>query len=472
VTTDRYRETGDGLMSDTLGTRAKNATFFLTVSWNFSSTPTTAPIITSTNNIVLADFGLDIVTPPPIWDSSGRYIDPIATETMLLDLLSPYLTSTRFSVFRNGSSHESNLEMVTDYNLQTMSDVTGSGFKKLKGAQVIVNPMTSSKKSFSTTLVKDGEESVTTSWNAGGGGSNTYAAVVLKIVVKSPATLGFSKSAYLGLILPLTRPAVLNDSDSVFQDAYAKVSSAEIEVLSTLAEANKTVSFIRDKMAQVARTIKNVRRGDFSFLGKTTKSDVRDYWLEARYAVRPLMYDIQGAIKAIEKDTLSPLQRFGSRKTNSGTNSISTTGSFDGYSYAFECSEMWEEVLSAAVYGRLRFNLPGQSATGVFNLATTAWDLVPFSFVVDWFVNTAGFFRSLNPNPIYNVEGGFQSVRQTTHVVGICTITDIDGHEAVVPINYNSVHYVRSPNAEPSFINFDLNLSVPKIIDLLAIASK
>lgn len=189
--------------------------------------------------------------------------------------------------------------------------------------------------------------------------------------------------------------------------AWSKGSGHDAEVLVDLAEMRQTVQMLRNPVQGLGKLLNTIFSGSSSTRkkGQSLHDWTRQQWLQYRYGVRPLISSIDGIIKAVRK------RREHFRWTARGQYSISKTSTVDGtytntpggykithrtvYTDVCEirCGLMFEEHLS------LLDNL-GVDATG---LLTLPWELVPFSFVADWFGNLnawiAASYIALNKKP-------------------------------------------------------------------------
>lgn len=105
-------------------------------------------------------------------------------------------------------------------------------------------------------------------------------------------------------------------------------------------------------------------------------------WMSYRYGIMPLAYSCIDIVKAVNrgavvkknKATSVPLRSTGVTKPGSSVNYTWTVvdGSVTVMAHTYQLF-LWSQLAAAS---------------GVaFNLATTAWELIPYSFVADWFVN-------------------------------------------------------------------------------------
>lgn len=116
------------------------------------------------------------------------------------------------------------------------------------------------------------------------------------------------------------------------------------------------------------------------------KKMIEQKWLEYRYAIMPLAYSVKDIIKlAKEKGDIYKTDRKWKEFTY-------TTGERPGTSQKSLYFWTREEVhVRLSVVGRARFD-PDELILRLFdqiglNPFKTAWELIPYSFVIDWFCN-------------------------------------------------------------------------------------
>lgn len=204
--------------------------------------------------------------------------------------------------------------------------------------------------------------------------------------------------------------------------ALSKIQDAKINVGLTLAEINKTISMIANRAAMIAKSYNALRSGNFKKAyqaigfkpGKPGKS-ASEMTLEVQYGWRPLMADVMGAYD---------LLRSGFRKhgvlikgkarvsqeydTPWEVYALSSAGNYSGRrqdTVTNECQViLWYEVVNP--------HLLMASSVGLTNPFTIAWELVPFSFIVDWFIPVGQVLSGLTVEHGLAFKGGTITTRQ------------------------------------------------------------
>jgi hypothetical protein len=160
----------------------------------------------------------------------------------------------------------------------------------------------------------------------------------------------------------------------------------------SLAELDKTLALL-PQMLKALRGI--VPRGN----PLNYQKKLSEVWLMYRYGIKPLLSDVEGVMKGLKKST--GLIRKTTRSTGKldahKTEVLIHAG--DGYNFnvmAENHDEVTVRCMSLDEYeATLAFNL-GFSAKG---LATLPWELVKYSFVIDWFTNVGDYLGSIVPLP-------------------------------------------------------------------------
>lgn len=190
----------------------------------------------------------------------------------------------------------------------------------------------------------------------------------------------------------LTRPE--DQSNQVLSDVASRASST-LDLLTEFAELKETVGFLQTAIKTALRPLKSFKDAS-DHIRKSGRpkeeiaKDIASLWLQYRYAIMPIVYTIEDIKKVLEsKDHLY--------LTHSAT-SISQ-------SQPAEIPEgletyLYEEGTITSKYRcvtKARYSASALTFISLlgFNPARTAWELIPFSFVVDWFVNVGSFLEGL-----------------------------------------------------------------------------
>lgn len=119
---------------------------------------------------------------------------------------------------------------------------------------------------------------------------------------------------------------------------------------------------------------------------KPSKSKrVSSAWLEYQYALMPLVYDIYGTLEALKEGLRGDNFLFSVQRTIGGPVSPDIFCAATGLDTSIEVSGSVRESARVVYTGRMRASLlSAMVELGLNNPWAIAWELVPFSFVVDW----------------------------------------------------------------------------------------
>jgi len=112
-----------------------------------------------------------------------------------------------------------------------------------------------------------------------------------------------------------------------------------------------------------------------------------DQWMEYRYGIMPLVYSLRDAQKALDKGTVVKDRKVCVVQPK-------PTGNAEPSSFYYYTVET-EGTVKVAATAVQRFSSISQSrmSTIGFNPLVTAWELIPYSFVFDWFVNVGDYIN-------------------------------------------------------------------------------
>jgi hypothetical protein len=206
----------------------------------------------------------------------------------------------------------------------------------------------------------------------------------------------------------------------------------EFNAAVALAEVKKSVAGVAERLFIIAKAARAVKRGDLAEARKVfgypprkkltrwqrtgvsslpaspaEKRASKD-WLELQYGWMPLMKDIQAAIDTIKNKTpryfveASVFKEFSGSSVGSWKNS-----NVDGVLCRETQKSQWK------MKGKYKFEYSPDndwirrlSETGCMNPALVVWELIPFSFVVDWFLPIGDFISAMTATYGVQFRGG------------------------------------------------------------------
>lgn len=138
--------------------------------------------------------------------------------------------------------------------------------------------------------------------------------------------------------------------------------------------------------------------------------EVSKLWLEYRYGWAPMVYDIVDSMKAIDAANRRrdlPNSTPGGKDVTvarataklAGRKVTSTSTSKDGGNISY--TTLIDHEVEARAYAFYRMSLDGLTTRlndfGAFDVPKAIWELVPFSFIVDWFVPIGDWLGAQTP---------------------------------------------------------------------------
>lgn len=300
------------------------------------------------------------------------------------------------------------------------------------------------------------------------------------------------------------RPTVASmqtERDITLQKAYAKVGAALFSGGENIGEIRETLNFLRHPLKDLRDFLLKDRKRNLKLLRALLASNTKDgssilkisgktaanTWLELRYGLRPLVYDVISAIKLVMKkvETFDPSRiRVARSKLNrhrvasgncSGGNSVQLK--VDGRYYAEH-----DITVMSCVYFKQAHELSMSRKLGIdiCNIPETIWELTRLSFVVDWFINVGAWLGSFRYNPDITFLGSTTSYKVASNgsitplnVSGMMVGTEILECDFSSPTMYTATWFNRVVNTDgpPSLPQFSglANLDLPRLVDGLSL---
>lgn len=265
--------------------------------------------------------------------------------------------------------------------------------------------------------------------------------------------------------------------DSAVVSANAKAAANETEILATIGELNETISSLVSIFKRAVTIIIALKKLDMKRLAKEiTPKELANRYMEARYAIRPLAYDVSNALKAFQ--TKMEPKRLTTRGVSTESGSWSDTYQTVGNMYyTVSVLRQTEQNVSARA-GILHVvdHMNQLHVWGMDRIFTSAWELIPLSFVVDWFFNIGKLIAAWQPKIYQRTLASWVVVTTTT--IQTCTVSSCVPlwptsaiieksftHSAMCSLITTNKVRMGSPTL-PVFPDFNVRLDVLKLLDL------
>lgn len=186
---------------------------------------------------------------------------------------------------------------------------------------------------------------------------------------------------------------------------YENAKDQRVNIAQVFAERAQTVRLLADSAVRLAGVIGKIKRGDLSGAVKTAlpknAKELSSDWLAYQYGVKPLLSDIEGLISELNRGGVFRTDVIGSRHEKVSSNGAGYTGDNGTYTIGPYCS--WSTKLEAEVTVKYKLKsevnsngLKLMSSIGIANPAALAWELVPWSFVIDWFIPIGDYLNTID----------------------------------------------------------------------------
>lgn len=225
-----------------------------------------------------------------------------------------------------------------------------------------------------------------------------------------------------------TRNLLQNLRDSSFNAAQA------------VAERKQTADLIANTAKKVAGALRNLRKGNFGKaardLGVVPKKRagrrfnsqyatdqakaIGNAWLELQYGWKPLLSDVYGSMETLAKannprgnpNTIYAKATGRASRSEAKTNRIERkpNSGWTGTDITVQEGNFDVIVKTGVTYSVSSPVLASLKKVGITNPALLAWELLPYSFVVDWFLPIGNYLESLDATNGLSFYDGYVSV--------------------------------------------------------------
>lgn len=195
-----------------------------------------------------------------------------------------------------------------------------------------------------------------------------------------------------------------------------KAGRRQVNYGEALAESRSTLKMLSSAASRLFRAYKAARQGRFWTVAKLLKrprlkfpsgTSVSRKWLAYQYGWLPLMNDIYDSYQLFKKGLDSRLQVLSVSRTISDQSQVS--GSRGNFKETFSRASC---RYSGKMFYRVADNdLSYLQQLGLINPLEVAWAVVPFSFVVDWFLPVGNFLEALSARVGLTFIDGYYGVK-------------------------------------------------------------
>ncbi|DAD50014.1 maturation protein [ssRNA phage Gephyllon.4_21] len=212
----------------------------------------------------------------------------------------------------------------------------------------------------------------------------------------------------------------------------------KVNVAQAFAEREMTVKTVTDTVSTIAKTFVQLKKGNFTGAAKAlgikppkrgqrrfNKEFVNDAanavgngWLALQYGWRPLLQDVYGSAQTLAQASLASDNRnsiyavaTGLSRKNLALNQMKSdsVAGWSGSSRTLWTCDGFYLVKVKVRYVKSSPPLSALSKVGITNPALLAWELMPYSFVIDWFVPIGNWLGNLDATAGLSFDSGFRT---------------------------------------------------------------
>lgn len=203
-----------------------------------------------------------------------------------------------------------------------------------------------------------------------------------------------------------------NDELTVQSRLSEAVKGSEFNLAVSAAQGKQTVNMVVSAVTAIGGAIHDLKRGRFESAArrfgvaqrpsKLSEKDISGRWLELQYGWLPLISDVHEAAKAYEALTSKArVMRFNESVSRSFIRDASNSP------LNYSCKGTSLEKMRIIYEATELLSTP--RILGLTDPASVVWELIPYSFVVDWFLPIGSYLANLNTIP--KLQGRFLTIK-------------------------------------------------------------
>lgn len=226
-----------------------------------------------------------------------------------------------------------------------------------------------------------------------------------------------SPSAAFGPYISASYEAILdpNTRNRLNTEVLLKLKDMKVNIGEALAEARSTIRGVSSTFGQVATALLAARRGNWGGVAKALRVKPKslasggafsERWLEYQFGWLPLLSDLKGSHDILRNGLHDRGLLFSAQRSYTDEKEYSTS------------SANWKITGRTTVHGRVKVyaavsdkTLADATSLGLLDPLQVGWALVPYSFVVDWFMPVGNLLEAIGATRGLTFVGGFTSVK-------------------------------------------------------------
>ena len=238
-------------------------------------------------------------------------------------------------------------------------------------------------------------------------------------------------------------------------DAILKAKDQQVNLSNVLAETRKTAELVSDTGFRIARSLQQFKRRYSRDWKKALASDARTIparYLEWCYGWKPLFQDIEGSLAQIAETQYRDGAPHVIVHGKSGKIRLDDQLLDNVVAYGWRRVTKMKVVSSSRVtlkYGVASWLVQDAMALGLTNPFATAWESLPYSFVLDWLLPIGDYLNTFDVGPrCLFIEGSVSTITRGEMIEEITRVSDpsirYTGFTTDAPARAKSWNFTRS----------------------------
>lgn len=275
-----------------------------------------------------------------------------------------------------------------------------------------------------------------------------------------------------------------NDDNKLIGELFATVKGGDFNFAVFAAEFNSAAGMIAQRATTIANVVVSLSKGDaisavkmllkenpkmslygkhnkvHGRIGRLSKKQVREnaasVWLELQYGWLPLMKDVRDAALMLDNHRARPPRKVFKSQSTRVTDLANTV-----IAGGFKAKTCFTRV-TKRIIATLTQDIPTMAASGLLDPELVAWERLPFSFVVDWFI-PVGDYLNARASANHLVGSFVTTVRTYSEISGLYVTTTQNPDGTSVRYVFNDNGYKQRTMKIERFVNGNLLAGLPEV---------